>query len=520
MLKTDFPFSHLVVIHYHWRPGGVRKVIELTLPAILRSAPKDLNKLTLLSGSPPSEHPLIDGFAGQVAIRPVPALDYFSEQSREPDSIARSIRKALSAVILRKEAERTLIWFHNPGLARNAILNQEVIKFCQKSGSTLILHHHDFWCAGRWSRWQEMERCGWDTLEKAAGITLGGTDRSVQVTINLSDFKSLAGAMGSRVFHLPNPIVRPQRVSSSRIGNVKKWVEQELETSSPIWVCPTRFLRRKNLLEAILLARWLRPDAVFVTTSGKASGDELPYARMIKEAAEKGGWNVKFGILDKPGAPRVDELLRVAEVALLTSVQEGFGMGFVEASASRVPLIARAIPDVMPDLEALGFRFPHLYPEVFIAPSLIDVLAESDRQNRLRLRVKGDLPSVLASRFQPAIMDLEQPIAFSRLTWQGQLEVLNRSPRSAWEECRCLNPVLEKIPTSLKSLETSPWPSSGIQSPSRYAKAFWKIANAAAHSSPTNPDLVLLAQSRLIDRGLCPAAFFPVQAERSYWNPV
>ena len=505
-----------MVIHYHWRPGGVRKVIELTLPAILRSAPKDLKKLTLLSGSPESEYPLIDGLGGRVAIHSAPALDYFSEQSRDPNSIARSIRGALGAVIPDQEAERTLIWFHNPGLARNAILNQEVVRFCETSGSTLILHHHDFWCSGRWARWQEMVRCGWDTLEKAAGIALGATARSAQVTINLSDLKSLAGAMGERVFHLPNPVVRPKRVSSIRMRNLQKWVEQELQTSAPVWVCPTRFLRRKNLLESILLTRWLRPDAVFVTTSGKASVDELPYARMIQEAAEQGGWNVRFGVLDKLGAPRVDELLSVAEVALLTSVQEGFGMGFVEASASGIPLIARAMPDVMPDLEALGFRFPHLYPEVYIAPSLIDVSAESDRQYQLRLRAKGDLPSVLASRFKPALMDFEKPIAFSRLTWQGQLEVLNFSPKSAWESCRSLNPILEKIHDSLNSLESSPWPTSGIQSPSRYAKAFWKIANAAAQSLPTDPGLVLLAQSRLIDRGLCPSAFYPVQAQRSY----
>jgi glycosyltransferase involved in cell wall biosynthesis len=517
--KIDDPFSHLVVIHYHWRPGGVRKVIELTLPAILRSAPRELEKLTLLSGSPESEHPLIEGLGGRVAIHSAPALDYFSEQSQNPKSIGHSIGETLRAVIPDQEAERTLIWFHNPGLARNAILNQEVLKFCETSGSTLILHHHDFWCSGRWARWQEMERCGWNTLEKAAGITLGATDRSVQVTINLSDLKSLAGAMGDRVFHLPNPVLRPKRGSSSRIKNLQKWVEEELQTTAPLWVCPTRFLRRKNLLEAILLTRWLRPDAVFVTTSGKASGDELPYARMIRDAAEQGGWNVRFGILDKPGSPRVDEVLRVAEVALLTSVQEGFGMGFVEASACGIPLIARALPDVMPDLEAMGFQFPHLYPEVYIAPTLIDISAESHRQIQLRLRAKGELPSVLSSRFQPEMIDFEQPIAFSRLTWQGQVEVLNRSPMLAWEACRSLNPVLEKIHSSLNKLESTPWPVSRIPSPSRYARAFWKLANVAAQSTPTNADVVLQAQSRLIDRGLCPAAFFPVQAERFYQKP-
>ena len=501
-----------MVVHYHWRPGGVRKVVELTLPAIRRATHRDL-QVTLLSGSPSSEHPIIANLSTEVGVHSEPACDYFSEQSIPAETIASRIRKALESIIPSEQGDRTLIWFHNPGLARNGLLNREVMDFCEKSGTSLILHHHDFWCSGRWARWQELERCGWGTLEKAAGIALGRGARSVQVTINLADFKSLDEAMGGQVFHLPNPVVRPSKISSRRICAVQKWVNQELVGSKPIWVCPTRFLRRKNLLEAILLTRWLRPEAVFVTTSGMASGDEIPYARMIQAAAEKGNWNVRFGLLDKPDAPKVDELLRVAEVALLTSVQEGFGMGFVEASAAGIPLIARAMPDVMPDLEALGFHFPHLYPDVYIDPALLDVSAEFERQARLLLMAKENLPSVLASRFHPGTRDFEHPIAFSRLTWQGQVEVLNHPSKQAWEACRSLNPVLEKIHTSLDSLESSPWPSSPIQSPTRYAKSFWKIASVAKHQSITDPAGVLLAQSRLIDRALEPCAFFPVQAE-------
>jgi hypothetical protein len=189
-------------------------------------------------------------------------------------------------------------------------------------------------------------------------------------------------------------------------------------------------------------------------------------------------------------------------------------MGFVEASAAGIPLIARAMPDVMPDLEALGFHFPHLYPDVYIDPALLDVSAEFERQARLLLIAKENLPSVLASRFHPGTRDFEHPIVFSRLTWQGQVEVLNHPSKQAWEACRSLNPVLEKIHTSMDSLESSPWPKSPIQSPSRYAKSFWKIASVAKHQSMTDPAGVLLAQSRLIDRGLDPAAFFPVQVER------
>ena len=51
MRSVDFPFTHLVVIHYHWRPGGVRRVIELTLPAIFEAAQPHLEKITLISGT-------------------------------------------------------------------------------------------------------------------------------------------------------------------------------------------------------------------------------------------------------------------------------------------------------------------------------------------------------------------------------------------------------------------------------------------------------------------------------------
>ena len=173
MRNTAFPFLHLVVIHYHWRPGGVRKVVELTLPAILRAADPDLKKVTLLSGSPLSEYPLIEKL--EVAVHSEPAFDYLSGQLQSAESIASHIRAALGSAIPSELADRTLIWFHNPGLARNGILNREVMDFCEKSGASLILHHHDFWCAGRWARWEELARCGWNTLEKVAGIAIGKT---------------------------------------------------------------------------------------------------------------------------------------------------------------------------------------------------------------------------------------------------------------------------------------------------------------------------------------------------------
>ena len=40
---------------------------------------------------------------------------------------------------------------------------------------------------------------------------------------------------------------------------------------------------------------------------------------------------------------------------MLTSAQEGFGLPYLEAAALRKPLIARHLPNVVPDLLELGF---------------------------------------------------------------------------------------------------------------------------------------------------------------------
>ena len=46
-------YRNLVVIHYHLRPGGVRRIIELALPEIASAVPMPLESITLASGELP-----------------------------------------------------------------------------------------------------------------------------------------------------------------------------------------------------------------------------------------------------------------------------------------------------------------------------------------------------------------------------------------------------------------------------------------------------------------------------------
>jgi hypothetical protein len=137
MSAAGFPFDHLVVVHYHWRPGGVRRVVELTLPAIASAAGPALKRITVLNGGSINERPALENLDTPMAFIHEPACDYFSNQTESPKALSLKIRKALQRAIPEHEAFRTLIWFQNPALARNPILCREIVDFLSPNGGSI-----------------------------------------------------------------------------------------------------------------------------------------------------------------------------------------------------------------------------------------------------------------------------------------------------------------------------------------------------------------------------------------------
>jgi hypothetical protein len=209
---------------------------------------------------------------------------------------------------------------------------------------------------------------------------------------------------------------------------------------------PCRLLRRKNIAEALLLTRWLRPEAWLVTTGGVTSREEQNYAERLREAARVHRWPLRLALLHQreARAPSLDELLGASEAILLTSLLEGFGLPYLEAAAAGVPLIARELPNIAPDLRQAGLRFPQSYREVSVDSALFDWDGETHRQRRLfqqwrvglpePCRLQAGLPLLLAGGSQP------RPVPFSRLTLTAQLEVLAHPPEASFAACAPLNP--------------------------------------------------------------------------------
>jgi hypothetical protein len=232
----------------------------------------------------------------------------------------------------------------------------------------------------------------------------------------------------------------------------------------PIWLAPCRVLRRKNIAEAILLVRWLRPEAQLLVTGGPSSPNENFYLHALTAAADAHRWPVRFGIGSGPTgdelAAETSRWMTAAEAVICTSIQEGFGMVPFEAASSGIPVILRQIQGVS-DAGQFGFRFPHAYREVRIDTSLLDWTQEVERQRRLFATWRKSLPAEWRRWVVEPSMNLNRrSVAFSRLTLSGQLEVLSHPSDVSWSRCVRLNPVLAswRVASGGGQLVPTPWP--------------------------------------------------------------
>jgi glycosyltransferase involved in cell wall biosynthesis len=459
----------LVIIHYHLRPGGIRRVIELGTPCVVQALGKSVEEVTLLIGEADDldwNRRFIHSLGGlKTQIRVEKAFGYLADWEGPPGRIRARVAGALRSVIQPGNGQ-CLVWAHNLGIGRNPIMSRELARYCEDSSTRLVSHHHDLWFDNRWLRWREMRRFGIRTLAAAARAVFFPNRRAIHVAINRADLRVLGRRRGIHTAWLPNMAQTVAAPSSRGARKAGRWLAGHLaQRAAPVWLLPCRLLRRKNVAEAVLLARWLRPEAWVVTTGRASSSDEQDYADRLNDGARRHHWRLRLSVLegdeaDKPGVP---DLMGAAEVILLTSIQEGFGLPYIEAAATGRPLIARELPNVLPDLRQFGFRCSQSYSDLQIDPRLFDWKAEIIRQNALFEEWCRCLPtSCRAWVGRPRLLDSKTafPIAFSRMTLTAQLEVLAEPAAESWQLCVPLNRFLVdwRSRAASGSLSRASWP--------------------------------------------------------------
>ncbi len=510
----------LVIVHYHLRPGGVRRIIELAAPHLVRTSQRRVTGVILASGEPP-DRKWLENFKRLLGRTPVelfvePAFSYFSEQRQSVSNLRRRIDRGLLRLLGGGRGEELIVWAHNLGLARNLLLTQQLSNHCQAHGVRLMAHHHDWWFDNRWQRWPECRRAGFRSLKSVAEAVFD-SNHTHHFTINHADAAVLERHAHGQVTWLPNLAEPEPPPARKKVRAAREWLSRRLGTEAPVWLLPCRFLRRKNVAEALLLTRWLRPEAWLVTTGGVSSSDEQPYFDQFNAAAHAHHWRLRLGVLagDEARKPAMPELLAASEAVMLTSIQEGFGLPYLEAAATRRPLIARALPNIAPDLAQFGFRFPQGYGEILISTALFDWRAERVRQRNLFRRWTRDMPAAVHRLAQePPLTARQRPpaaVPFSRLTLTTQIEILAQPVARSWDFCAPLNPFLAtwRRRAARGALQVSPWPRRAVHwlAGASYGRKFWSAVAAENRRSGIHPEK---CQADFIRHKLHPEYLYPL----------
>jgi len=505
----------LIIVHSHFRPGGVRRIIELATPHLARTLRPRVDEVVLAAGEAP-EAAWLKGFQTRLGRVPAtcaiePALGYLSEQRAHPRTVARRIHAHFQRLLADATPGNCIAWAHNLGLGRNLLLARELVRVCQGRSLPLVAHHHDWWFENRWVRWSEMRRAGFRSTAEVAGTIFSASPNVRHVAINQADARLLQRHFPQQAAWLPNLTEPGRPPSAARVRFARAWLRRQLGADAPVWLLPCRVLRRKNVAEALLLVRWLRPEAWLVTTAGVSSADEQDYADQLAKAAQRQRWPLRLGVLrgDDAGQPSVAECFAASEAVLLTSIQEGFGLPYLEAAAAQRPLLARVLPNIAPDLGRFGLHFPQSYDDVLVTTDLFNWNAECRRQARLHRAWRAALPRACQRLAEESVLlaaSTPPPaVPFSRLTLAAQLEVLSQPPEISWRQCAPLNPCLRfwRERAASGRLRVTPWPRTADRwlSGRAYAKRFAEIVAAFPLPSPPHPSTGRRKEAR-IDSGV------------------
>ena len=370
----------LAVVHYHLLPGGVTSVIRDGLRAILKHRPGLLRSIHLIAGRPDGLEPVRSalhaaasdaGAETLVQATVDPLLDYGARGPANRDDWSFAAVSGPDAVW----------WIHNHHVGKNIPFTRALLRGAARGAARVLLQIHDFPECGRIDGYQQVRAAlGAELYPFGPGLRYA--------VINRRDHAALAAAgVPDGCLHLLwNPVPpSPIEPGSERLAAL-------MPGGGRLWLYPVRIRRRKNVLEAGLLARLVGRAAVGVTLP-PSSAAESPYHRRADALFRDGTLPGRVGF---GGQPRfcdrsLGALAAGADAVVSSSIEEGFGFQFLHARQWGLPLIAR-------DIDAIdGFRDLLHPPSTVLYDRLRCPLPRADRLHlgaRYRARLKRLRPYV------------------------------------------------------------------------------------------------------------------------------
>ncbi|MDE0022893.1 MAG: hypothetical protein OXP69_00625 [Spirochaetaceae bacterium] len=446
----------LYVFHYHLLPGGVTTVIRDGTRALLahRHLIPELSRVAVVAGGEEA-----GGLGTAVERRRLDAVGY-------DDAPATAAGQRQLADLLRSRFGDGVWWIHNHHLAKNTRLTGAVL-LAAAAGQPMILQIHDFPENARPANLARLQ-------DEVPASPYPGGDNVRYAVLNRRDHGALVGAgcPDERIALLGNPVrpAAPVPAPAAAAAREARSTLAEagaagppagtgtLEPGRPLWLYPVRVRRRKNVLEAGLLARLA--GANLVVTLPASSAAETPYSREVERLYGDGAIPGLYGVGERLDALGLafDDLLAAAHLIVSPSVEEGFGFQFVNALQWRRPLLARRLP-VLDDLQGLLDGYPASLYDAVRCP------LTSDERNALRAayepaaeRAARLLPGAAGHRLRAELDTIlsGDTVDFSYLGTAHQAALLRRcADRGVARELRHANAALLD---TVRSLPQRPLP--------------------------------------------------------------
>ena len=369
----------VLIFHYHLNPGGVTRIIESQVEALLQL--DEPPEILLLTGHCDN---ITFYESKNVSVIINEALNYLTER-KDYDATLKEIDNVFSDHLRKGD----ILHFHNLNLGKNPLVTLLVSEYVQR-GFKIINHAHDF-SEDRPINQQYLKEIIEEKHQKSLQHVMYPQQNNYHYAVlNSFDRNRLVnmGVPSKRISFLPNPVVFNMNNLEGSIDEWKKEIVGILnaDVDKPIITYPVRVIRRKNIGEFILLASLFDEANWIVTQPPKNPVEIEPYKYWVEFAKEhniaiywEAGTKVNF-----------EKLLRSSDFCISTSFQEGFGMVFMEPWLLETPVIGRNIPMVTEDMINSGMEFTCLYDKLLIYDdNQLHELSQEEQMQHI-LRIKND----------------------------------------------------------------------------------------------------------------------------------
>lgn len=395
----------LLIIHYHLQLGGVTKIIDSQLEAMLSFVPPE--DITVLTGSPRAG----GAYPAGIITKVLPELNYI-DISRPSRSDALIILKKIEEFIKSNIFPDTVMHPHNLNLGKNPLLTYAINKI-SGTGIPVLNHCHDFAENGRPENLEFLKYIIRDSLGDDLQAVLYPDKPAYHfAVINSADMEHIVnyGARRNKVHLLPNPVYFPDSSTQSDKPEIINALARILgiDCSLPVFTYPVRAIRRKNIGEFILLASLFSDKANWLITMAPENPTERLEYDTWKNFCSVNKIKVHF---EAGAAVSFTDLMNVSDKCITTSIKEGFGMVFLEPWLFGLPVAGRNIPEITGDFVKKGISFPAFYTALATNgkndfPDLsqrkqMDFILSIKKSDGLKTKFLNDNPEIMRI-FQPA----------------------------------------------------------------------------------------------------------------------